>query len=300
MDLVLVGPLGQPHPSQAENTPSNLVVIKERMKKHADEGFAFFCFRIFAQMCGKLGARSLRGSVFMTEAQFQRFKPGLEAWGTRNAGGGELRDRGPAVPWAFRSGISLDTGHSGAPAAGPRPHPPSNMATGTHACARRSRVHARRPTIVGPSRFQRVDLASRIFEENRARCRRGGGCRRRGLRRGRCRFGRHWWRRRSRMSCVAALPGWPEVAWLAAWARRCHSSLGAAPCRRSTGLASRQGARWMAQRPDVFGVLGLPRPPPSLPWVEGRGRGRCSTGAFSRECVEGSVTESVGRIRSGP
>jgi len=64
---------------QAENTPSNLVVIKEKMKAHGDEGFAFFCFRIFAQMCGKLGPRSLLGSVFMNEAQFQRFKPGLEA-----------------------------------------------------------------------------------------------------------------------------------------------------------------------------------------------------------------------------
>merc|ERR1719436_1590869 len=49
------------------------------MKRHNDDGFAFFCFRIFAQMCGKLGLRSLKGSIFMNEAQFQRFKPGLEA-----------------------------------------------------------------------------------------------------------------------------------------------------------------------------------------------------------------------------
>jgi len=64
---------------QAENTPANLVVIKEKMKKHGDEGFAFFCFRIFAQTCGKLGSKSMKGSEFMNESQFQRFRPGLEA-----------------------------------------------------------------------------------------------------------------------------------------------------------------------------------------------------------------------------
>lgn len=64
---------------QAECTPANLVIMKEKLKPHGDDGFAFFLFRIFAQMCGKLGAKSLRGSLFMTESQFQRFRPGLDA-----------------------------------------------------------------------------------------------------------------------------------------------------------------------------------------------------------------------------
>mmetsp|Transcript_26095 Transcript_26095/g.66577 ORF Transcript_26095/g.66577 Transcript_26095/m.66577 type:complete len:448 (+) Transcript_26095:1-1344(+) len=64
---------------QAENVPANLEMVKEQMAPHGDEGFAFFCFRIFVQMCGKLGSKSLVGSVFMTEPQFQRFRPGLDA-----------------------------------------------------------------------------------------------------------------------------------------------------------------------------------------------------------------------------
>lgn len=64
---------------QAENLPANLVVVKEKLKRHGDDGFAFFCFRIFGQMCGKLGAKSLKGSLFMTEPQFQCFRPGLDA-----------------------------------------------------------------------------------------------------------------------------------------------------------------------------------------------------------------------------
>jgi len=64
---------------QAENVPANLVVVQEKLAPHGDEGFAFFCFRIFVQMCGKLGAKSLQGSLFMTEQQFQRFRPGLDA-----------------------------------------------------------------------------------------------------------------------------------------------------------------------------------------------------------------------------
>jgi len=64
---------------QAENLPANLVVVKEKMKNHGDDGFAFFCFRIFAQMCGKLGSKNLKGSLFMTESEFQRFRPGLDA-----------------------------------------------------------------------------------------------------------------------------------------------------------------------------------------------------------------------------
>lgn len=63
----------------AENLPANLVVVKEKLKPHGDDGFAFFCFRIFAQMCGKMGHKPMKGSLFMTEAQFQRFRPGLDA-----------------------------------------------------------------------------------------------------------------------------------------------------------------------------------------------------------------------------
>jgi len=64
---------------QAENIPSNLVVIKEKLHPHGDEGFAFFCFRIFAQMCGREPEKSQqKGSFFMTEYQYTRFRPGLE------------------------------------------------------------------------------------------------------------------------------------------------------------------------------------------------------------------------------
>jgi hypothetical protein len=64
---------------QAENVAANLVVVKEKLKPHGDDGFAFFCFRIFVQICGKLGPRGMQGSLFMTEQQFQRFRPGLSA-----------------------------------------------------------------------------------------------------------------------------------------------------------------------------------------------------------------------------
>jgi len=64
---------------QAENLPANLVVLKEKLQPHGDDGFAFFCFRIFTQTCGKLGTTNLNGSLFMTESEFQRFRPGLDA-----------------------------------------------------------------------------------------------------------------------------------------------------------------------------------------------------------------------------
>jgi len=64
---------------QAENVPANLMVVKDKLEPHGEDGFAFFCFRLFAQMCGKLGSKSLAGSLFMTESQFLRFRPGLDA-----------------------------------------------------------------------------------------------------------------------------------------------------------------------------------------------------------------------------
>eukprot|EP00913_Durusdinium_trenchii_P029518 g27670.t1 len=51
---------------QAEIVPSNLVVVKEKLHQHGEEGYSLFCFRIFAQMSGKLGDKSLHGSLFMT------------------------------------------------------------------------------------------------------------------------------------------------------------------------------------------------------------------------------------------
>jgi len=64
---------------QGENVAGNLVVVKDKLRPHGDEGFAFFCFRIFVQMCGKLGPKSMQGSLFMNEQQFERFRPGLDA-----------------------------------------------------------------------------------------------------------------------------------------------------------------------------------------------------------------------------
>lgn len=62
-----------------ENTVANLMMVKERLKCHGSEGHAFFLFRIFAQMCGKLGQQSQIGSLFMTETQYKRCQPGLKA-----------------------------------------------------------------------------------------------------------------------------------------------------------------------------------------------------------------------------
>lgn len=62
-----------------ENTVANLVDVKERLRSHGQEGHAFFLFRIFAQMCGKLGPQSQTGSLFMNETQFRRCTPGLKA-----------------------------------------------------------------------------------------------------------------------------------------------------------------------------------------------------------------------------
>jgi len=67
------------HFLQAETTPANLVVVQETFRPHGADGFAFFCFRVFAQMCGKLGLSSGQGSLFMNDRQFQRFRPGLDA-----------------------------------------------------------------------------------------------------------------------------------------------------------------------------------------------------------------------------
>ncbi|CAK0894799.1 unnamed protein product [Prorocentrum cordatum] len=48
---------------QGENVAGNLVVVKDKLRPHGDEGFAFFCFRIFVQMCGKLGPKSMQAPL---------------------------------------------------------------------------------------------------------------------------------------------------------------------------------------------------------------------------------------------
>jgi len=63
----------------AEGVPANLAHVKASMEPHGEEGIAFFCFRIFSRACGKLGSRHAWGAQFMTEGQFQRFRPGFEA-----------------------------------------------------------------------------------------------------------------------------------------------------------------------------------------------------------------------------
>ncbi|CAE7362340.1 Ripk4 [Symbiodinium sp. CCMP2592] len=62
-----------------ENTAANLVMVKDRLKGHGQNGHSFFLFRIFAQMCGKLGPKSQSGCLFMNENQFKRCTPGLKA-----------------------------------------------------------------------------------------------------------------------------------------------------------------------------------------------------------------------------
>jgi hypothetical protein len=81
---------------QGENIPANLVVVKDKIRKHGDDGFGFFCFRIFAQMCGKLGAKGT--SLCMTETQFLRFRPGLDALQ-------QLRNSEPG--WAYNTFLLL-------------------------------------------------------------------------------------------------------------------------------------------------------------------------------------------------
>eukprot|EP00930_Biecheleria_cincta_P055421 TRINITY_DN41740_c0_g1_i1.p1 TRINITY_DN41740_c0_g1~~TRINITY_DN41740_c0_g1_i1.p1 ORF type:complete len:1506 (-),score=256.24 TRINITY_DN41740_c0_g1_i1:248-4735(-) len=62
---------------QAENTPANLLVVKEI--SHGDKSIlGFFLFKIFAAMCGILGMKSLEGSLFMGEKMYTNFKVGLE------------------------------------------------------------------------------------------------------------------------------------------------------------------------------------------------------------------------------
>merc|ERR1719223_328259 len=64
---------------QAEATPASLAVVRETLMLHGNAGFAFFFFNMFAHMCGNLGSKSLKCSLFMDELQFQRFRTGLDA-----------------------------------------------------------------------------------------------------------------------------------------------------------------------------------------------------------------------------
>jgi len=64
---------------QGENTAANLVMVKDKLDYHGKDGISFFLFRIFAQMCGRMGPQSLSGSLFMNDRQFTRCTPGLKA-----------------------------------------------------------------------------------------------------------------------------------------------------------------------------------------------------------------------------
>lgn len=63
---------------KAENVAANLGVVQDKLKTHDEDSFGFFCFRIFAQMCGKSGWKPHTGSLFMTESEYRRFLPGLD------------------------------------------------------------------------------------------------------------------------------------------------------------------------------------------------------------------------------
>eukprot|EP00397_Hematodinium_sp_SG-2012_P000013 GEMP01000013.1.p1 GENE.GEMP01000013.1~~GEMP01000013.1.p1 ORF type:complete len:4104 (+),score=709.09 GEMP01000013.1:293-12604(+) len=62
---------------QAENLPANLIAVKD-LGKTSDSALGFYLFHIFADMSGILGAKTLEGSVFMTETMYANFKRGLD------------------------------------------------------------------------------------------------------------------------------------------------------------------------------------------------------------------------------
>ncbi|KAF4666566.1 hypothetical protein FOZ61_009605 [Perkinsus olseni] len=64
---------------QGENLPANLVGIKQLFKDKTNDAMPFFLFHIFADMAGILGARSLEGSLFMSETMYNNFARGIEA-----------------------------------------------------------------------------------------------------------------------------------------------------------------------------------------------------------------------------
>ncbi|EER17507.1 conserved hypothetical protein, partial [Perkinsus marinus ATCC 50983] len=62
---------------QAENLPANIKNVKSLLGNKGDVALAFYLFHIFADMAGIMGAKSLDGSMFMTETMFNNFKKGL-------------------------------------------------------------------------------------------------------------------------------------------------------------------------------------------------------------------------------
>lgn len=64
---------------QGENLPANLVGVKRLFKDKTTDAMPFFLFHIFADMSGILGARSLEGSLFMTETMYNNFARGIDA-----------------------------------------------------------------------------------------------------------------------------------------------------------------------------------------------------------------------------
>jgi hypothetical protein len=64
---------------QAENLPVQLVGVQNFLGlKLGPKGLAFYLFHILVDMAGVGGARTLEGSAFMTETNYQNFRLGLE------------------------------------------------------------------------------------------------------------------------------------------------------------------------------------------------------------------------------
>eukprot|EP00746_Dinoflagellata_sp_MGD_P009917 gnl/MRDRNA2_/MRDRNA2_120324_c0_seq1.p1 gnl/MRDRNA2_/MRDRNA2_120324_c0~~gnl/MRDRNA2_/MRDRNA2_120324_c0_seq1.p1 ORF type:complete len:1026 (-),score=208.12 gnl/MRDRNA2_/MRDRNA2_120324_c0_seq1:221-3259(-) len=62
---------------QAENLPANLKNL-QGLSDQGEEALGFYLFHIFADMCGILGAKSLEGSLFMTETMYANFNRGRD------------------------------------------------------------------------------------------------------------------------------------------------------------------------------------------------------------------------------
>lgn len=67
---------------EAVLVPANLQMM-DRLRPHGDDGFAFFCFEIFLKVCctasGSETDAAAGPMVNMTEPQFQKLRPGLDA-----------------------------------------------------------------------------------------------------------------------------------------------------------------------------------------------------------------------------
>ena len=64
---------------QAENLPANLLPVQELIGSRGSGALGFYLFHIFADMAGIMGAKSLKGSLFMTETMYSNFALGISA-----------------------------------------------------------------------------------------------------------------------------------------------------------------------------------------------------------------------------